>query len=67
MWGDEPLLQTGRGQKRSTDEVNDGAGRSDEVSNNNFFTMTDVKQVNQHNWYGLYRSIYRHLRSFGTF
>ena len=65
--GDEPLLQTGRGQKRSIDEVNDGAGTSDEVSNNNFFTMTDVKQVNQHNWYGLYRSIYRHLRSFGTF
>ena len=55
--GDEPLLQTGRGQKRSIDEVNDGAGTSDEVSNNNFFTMTDVKQVNQHNWYGLYRSI----------
>ena len=41
---DEPLLQTGRGRKRSIDEVNDGAGTSDEVSNN-FFTMTDVKQV----------------------
>ena len=41
----EPLLQTGRGQKRSIDEVNDGEGTSDEVSNNNFFTMTDVKQV----------------------
>ena len=42
--GDEPLLQTGRGQKRSIDKVNDSAGTSDEVSNNNF-TMTDVKQV----------------------
>ena len=43
--GDEPPLQTGRGQKRSNDEVIDGAGTFDEVSNNNFFTMTDVKQV----------------------
>ena len=25
--------------------ANDGAGTSDEVSGNNFFTMTDVKQV----------------------
>ena len=41
---DEPLLQTGRGRERSIDEVNDGAGTSDEVSNN-FFTMADVKQV----------------------
>ena len=41
----EPPLQAGRGQKGSIDEVNDGAGTSDEVSNNNFFTMTDVKQV----------------------
>ena len=41
----EPLLQVGRGQKRSIDEVNDGAETSDEVSGNNFFTMTDVKQV----------------------
>ena len=37
---DEPL----RGRKRSIDEVNDGAGTSDEVSNN-FFTMADKKQV----------------------
>ena len=29
---DEPFLQVGRGQKRSIDEVNDGAGTSDEVS-----------------------------------
>ena len=43
--GDEPPLQAGRGQKRSIDEVNDGAGTFDELSNNNFFTMTDVKQV----------------------
>ena len=40
----EPPLQAGRAQKRSIDEVNDGAGTFDEVSNNNFFTMTDVKQ-----------------------
>jgi hypothetical protein len=26
---DEPLLQVGRGQKRSFDEVNDGAGTSE--------------------------------------
>ena len=38
-------LQAGRGQKRSIDEVNDGAGTFDKVSNNNFLTMTDVKQV----------------------
>ena len=43
--GNEPPLQAGRGQKRSIDEVSDGAGTFDEVSNNNFFTMTDVKQV----------------------
>ena len=42
---DEPLLQVGRGQKRSIDEANDGAGTSDEVSGNTFFTMTNVKQV----------------------
>ena len=42
---DEPLLQTGRGEKRSIDELDDGAGTSDEVSDNDFFTMTGVKQV----------------------
>ena len=42
---DEPLLQAGRGRKRSMDEVNDGEGTSDEVSDNNFFTVTAVKQV----------------------
>ena len=42
---DEPLLQVGCGKKRSIDEANDGSGTSDEVSGNNFFTMTDVKQV----------------------
>ena len=46
----EPLLQVGRGQKRSVDEVNDGAGTSDEVSGNNVFTMTDAKQVTVKNF-----------------
>ena len=39
---DDPLLQMGRGEKRSIDEVDDGA--TDEVSDN-FFTVTNVKQV----------------------
>ena len=39
---DEPLLQMGRGEKRSIDEVNDGV--TDEVSDN-FFTVTNMKQV----------------------
>jgi hypothetical protein len=39
---DEPLLQMGRGEKRSIDEVNDGV--TDEV-NDNFFTVTNMKQV----------------------
>ena len=43
---DEPQLQVGRGQKRFINEVNDGEEKSDEVSDNNFFTVTDVKQVN---------------------
>ena len=34
---DEPLLQVGCGQKRFIDEVNDGAGTSDDVSDTNFF------------------------------
>jgi hypothetical protein len=38
---DEPLLQVGRGQKRSMDEVNDGAGTSEQVSDN-FFTLANV-------------------------
>ena len=46
----EPLLQVGRGQKRSVDEVNDGAGTSDEVSGNNVFTMTHAKQVTVKNF-----------------
>jgi hypothetical protein len=41
---DESLLQVGRGQKRSFDEVNDGAGTSEQVSDN-FFTVSNVKQV----------------------
>ncbi len=32
----EDGLQTGRGQKRSIDEVNDGGGTYDEVSDNDF-------------------------------
>ena len=40
---DEPLLQTGRGEKRSIGEVDDGAGTSDEVSNNNFFIYLFTK------------------------
>ena len=39
---DDPLLQMGRGEKRSIDEVNDSA--TDEVSDN-FFTVTNIKQV----------------------
>jgi hypothetical protein len=39
---DEPLLQVGCRQKRSYDEMNDGA--TDEVSDN-YFTVTNVKQV----------------------
>ena len=43
---DDALLQAGRGEKRSIDEVNnDGAGPSDEVSDTEFFTVTNVKQV----------------------
>ena len=42
---DEPQQQVGRGQKRSINEVNDGEEKSDEVSDNNFFIVTDVKQV----------------------
>ena len=42
---DEPLLQTGPGEKKSIDELDDGAGTSDEVSDNDFFTMAGVKQV----------------------
>ena len=41
---DEPLLQVGRGQKRSMDIVNDGAGTSEQVSDN-FFTLANVRQV----------------------
>ena len=29
---DEPLLQVGRGQKRSFDEMNDGAGTSEQLA-----------------------------------
>jgi hypothetical protein len=39
--GDE--LQSGRGEKRSIDEVNEGA--SGQVSENNYFTVMNAKQV----------------------
>ena len=42
---DDALLQVGRGQKRSIDEATDGAGAADEVSDTNFFTVTNMKQV----------------------
>jgi hypothetical protein len=44
---DEPLLQVGRAQKRSIDEVNDGAGTSEQVSDN-FFTVSNVKGIQQY-------------------
>ena len=34
-----------RGQKRAHDEMNDGASTSDEVRDNNFFTLKGTKQV----------------------
>ena len=34
-----------RGRKRSHDEINDGASTSDEVRDDNFFTLKDTKQV----------------------
>lgn len=41
-----PMMKTGRGQKRSIDEVNDGVRTSNKVSDNNYyFTMNDFKQV----------------------
>ena len=44
---DESLTQQmGRGKKRSHDEINDGGSTSDEVRDNNFFTVHNVKQVN---------------------
>lgn len=44
---DKPLFQVGRGEKRSFDEVNDGAGTStaEEVGENDYYTVTEVKQV----------------------
>ena len=43
----EPVLQTGQGEKRSIDNVDEGTSdmNDDEVSNN-FFTVTATKQVN---------------------
>ena len=42
---DGPLVQSGRGEKRSIDEVNEGASTSEQVSENNYFTVTNVRQV----------------------
>ena len=39
----EPLVQSGRGEKRSFDEVNEGT--SEQVSENNYFTVMKAKQV----------------------
>ena len=45
-WDDATgLFQMGRGEKRDHEEVNDGAGPSDEVRDNNFFTVSNLKQV----------------------
>ena len=44
-WNDDSwLLQMGRGDKRAHEEVNDGAGTSDEIRDV-FFTVTKVKKV----------------------
>ena len=40
---DEPLMQSGRGEKRSMDES--GEETSEQVSESNYFTVTNVKQV----------------------
>ena len=45
-WNDDTwLFQMGRGEKRAHEEVDDGAGPSDEVKDSNFFTVTNLKQV----------------------
>jgi hypothetical protein len=46
MMLDDDLMQFGRGQKRPVNEVNDGASTSNEVSDSDFFTLTNYKQVN---------------------
>ncbi len=46
MMLDDDLMQFGRGQKRLVNEVNDGASTSNEVSDSDFFTLTNYKQVN---------------------
>ena len=43
---DDDLIQFGSGQKRPINEVNDGASTSNEVSDSNFFILTNYKQVN---------------------
>ena len=39
----EPVVQSGRGEKRTADESSEGT--SEQVSENNYFTVTNVKQV----------------------
>ena len=39
----EPVVQSGRGEKRAADET--GEGTSEQVSESNYFTVTNVKQV----------------------
>jgi hypothetical protein len=39
----EPVVQSGRGEKRTADES--GEGTSEQVSESNYFTVTNVKQV----------------------
>ena len=39
----EPVVQSGRGEKRSADES--GEGTSEQVSESNYFTVTKAKQV----------------------
>ena len=46
MMLDDDLMQFGRGQKRPVNEVNDGASTSNEVSDSDFFTLTNYQQVN---------------------
>jgi hypothetical protein len=64
---DEPLLQFGCGQKRSYDEMNDGA--IDEVSDNFFCCdkcqASESQKVPNHGC-ALHCSVYEHVCSFGA-
>lgn len=41
----KPMLQHGRGEKRIIDDVYDGARTSDQVNENQYFTMTKERQI----------------------